>query len=270
VAELEFAVGSLGLKIARMDGAVPRTTRPDGTQHPWVDSLGHGSLYDYDPVWSKCQQLGVVPAFHGVGFGWGSRVSAQNYVHNHVGSFAAAQEAVCRSLVMGGAPRRFSGLHFAFLEGGVTWACQLYADLLGHFEKRNRDSVQQFNPAHFDVALAQELFGALARGRIAERRAQFDADTSRRTQAGQSLVSTTSLEAEGFDDFADAQLLSADDITDVFSRQFHFGCEADDPLTSIAFNRAMLPRGGVPRLHLRKRRSNADLDAARLLRPNGH
>ena len=36
-------------------------------------------------------------------------------------------------------------LRFAFLEGGVAWGAQLYADLLGHYEKRNRDAVQQLS-----------------------------------------------------------------------------------------------------------------------------
>jgi len=132
VAELHHAIGELGLKAVVLNGVVPRSTRPDGATRTWVDALGHESLYDYDPVWATCAELGLMPAFHGIGYGWGSRVSSTNYVHNHLGNFAAAQEAVCRSLVMGGAMRRFQDLRFSFLEGGVSWACQLYADLLGH------------------------------------------------------------------------------------------------------------------------------------------
>src|SRR5262249_36272226 len=33
-------------------------------------------------------------------------------------------------------------------------------------------------------------------------------------------------------------------IADIFERQFFFGCEADDPLTSLAFDARLLP-GGV-------------------------
>src|SRR5262249_39703114 len=50
VAELRHAVGELGLKTVVMNGAIPRTVRPDGVEAPWIDSLGHGSLYNYDPV----------------------------------------------------------------------------------------------------------------------------------------------------------------------------------------------------------------------------
>ena len=151
VAELDYAVGTLGLKAVVMSGTVPRTVRPDGSAASWVDTLGHDSLYDYGPLWARCVELGVVPAFHGIGYGWGSRVSPKNYVYNHLGNFAAAQEAACRSLIMGGVPRRYPELRLSFLEGGVAWAAQLYADLLGHYEKRNRDAVQMFDPARFDV-----------------------------------------------------------------------------------------------------------------------
>src|SRR5204863_1651161 len=80
LAELDFAIGDLGLKATMMEADVPRAVRPDGTRVPWVDTLGHGSLYSYDPVWQRCRELGVVASFHGVAFGWGSRVSATNYV----------------------------------------------------------------------------------------------------------------------------------------------------------------------------------------------
>ena len=151
VAELDYAVGTLGLKAVVMSGTVPRTVRPDGSAASWVDTLGHDSLYAYDPLWARCVELGVAPAFHGIGYGWGSRVSPKNYVYNHVGNFAAAQEAACRSLILAGVPRRYPELRLSFLEGGVAWAAQLYADLLGHYEKRNLDAVQVFDPARFDV-----------------------------------------------------------------------------------------------------------------------
>src|SRR5262245_30896181 len=133
LAELDYAVRQRGLKAVVMGGVIPRKERPDGSKIAWLDTLGHESLYDYDPVWQRCLELGVAPAFHAVGYGWGTRVSTRNYVHNHLGNFASAQEATCRSLFMGGVPRRFPGLRFAFLEGGVAWGCQLRADILGHY-----------------------------------------------------------------------------------------------------------------------------------------
>ena len=91
----------------------------------WVDTLGHDSDYDYDPLWQRCVELGVSPTFHSAAMGWGSRTSPTNYVYNHIGIFAAAGEALCRSLFLGGVPHRFPELRFAFLEGGVAWAASL-------------------------------------------------------------------------------------------------------------------------------------------------
>ena len=236
LAELDHAVGTLGLRAIVMNGVIPRTVRPDGTKVPWLDTLGHGSAHDYDPVWARCLELGVAPAFHGIGYGWGSRVSATNYVHNHLGNFAAAQEAVCRSLVMGGVPRRFPELRFLFLEGGVAWGAQLYADLLGHFEKRNRDTVGQFDPHRFDLELCGRLLDEFATGRIREHRARYEQTAARMKDAPPH-------ESLGTDDFAESQITDAAQIADIFSRQFSFGCEADDPLNALAFNRALLPLG---------------------------
>lgn len=224
--ELYHAVGELGLKAVVMTGVIPRAERPDGVVVPWIDTLGHDSAHDYDPLWAACEQLGVTPAFHGIGYGWGSRISPSNYVYNHLGSFAAAQEAVCRSLVMGGVPQRFPGLHFSFLEGGVSWACQLLADLLSHFEKRNRAAVVQFDPKEFDLSVGLELLGSHGREEMRDRHASFSA----LMRAFQSRD-----EAE-IDDFAASGLESVDDIIDVFTNRFSFGCEADDPLTRLAFD----------------------------------
>ena len=297
VAELDHAVGTLGLKAVVMNGVIPRATRPDGSPGAWVDTLGHGSAYDYDPLWARCAELGVAPAFHGVGYGWGSRVSASNYVYNHLGNFGAAQEAACRSLLMGGVTRRFPDLHFAFLEGGVAWAAQLYADVLGHYEKRNADVVGMFDPRRFDLEQCAQLLDGFATGRIADRRDRYERNAAKAKAAAPS-------DTLGFDDFAESQLTDPEQIVDIFTRQFHFGCEADDPLNALAFDGRVLPhgarlerdvrlrhrplgrarharrpargvgagrrrsarRGRVPRLHLRQRGADADRRQPRLLR----
>ena len=137
----EHAVGELGLKAVVMTVIVPRDRHPNGDSRPWIDTLGVDSQYDYDPVWRRCAELGVVPSFHGIGFGWGTRESRKSYMINHIGSFASAQEAACRSLMLSGVAARFPELRFAFLEGGVAWACQLLADTLGHYDKRNREAL---------------------------------------------------------------------------------------------------------------------------------
>jgi predicted TIM-barrel fold metal-dependent hydrolase len=235
VAELDYAIGVLGLKTVVMSGVVPRSVRPDGSTASWVDTLGHDSLHDYTPLWARCEQLGVVPAFHGIGYGWGSRVSPSNYVYNHLGNFAAAQEAACRSLVMGGVPKRHPKLRLSFLEGGVAWAAQLYADLLGHYEKRNRDAVQMFDPARFDVELAGELFAEFADGPLR--------GYAHRIEEGAKPLGDPNVSLYGIDDFAESGIAGLQDIVDVFTHQLSFGCEADDPMNALAFKNNMLPHG---------------------------
>lgn len=234
VEELDFAIGTLGLKAIRLEGTIPRNQRVDGSAASWVDTLGHESMYDYDPVWAKCAELGVVPTFHGVGFGWGSRTSSSNYVYNHVGCFSSAQEAVCRSLVLGGVTRRFPQLHFAFLEGGVAWAAELYVGLLGHFEKRNRDQIGSYDPARIDVELATDLFSRYAGGRLAPFSETFGDEV-------RALVSEP--RPGSVDDFAESGLETIADIEAMFSDQLYFGCEADDPLNPLAFDHELLPGG---------------------------
>ena len=157
-------------------------------------------------------------------------------MYNHLGNFAAAQEAACRSLVMGGVTRRFPELHFGFLEGGVAWAAQLYADLLGHYEKRNTDVVGMFDPRRFDLDLCAQLLDEFATGRIAERRDRYERNAAKAKAAAPS-------DTLGFDDFAESRLTDPEQIVDIFTRQFHFGCEADDPLNALAFDRRVLPHG---------------------------
>ena len=47
----------------------------------------------------------------------------------------------------------------------------------------------------------------------------------------------------GFDDFAESLVSAPEQIVDIFTRQFHFGCEADDALNALAFDRRVLPHG---------------------------
>jgi predicted TIM-barrel fold metal-dependent hydrolase len=234
ITELEFAVCELGLRAVMMGGAIPRPF--PGTDAPgarWVDGLGHASVHDYTPLWEKCVELGVSPTFHSTGAGWGSRTSPTNYVFNHIGNFAAAGELTARSLFFGGVPMRFPQLRFAFLEGGAAWACNLLSDLLGHWEKRNRDAIGRYDPAALDRAQLDAFFAQHAEGRMRER-----AD---RLASGLHMLSEPVAGDDVIDEFAESLVLGADDIVRVFTEQYFFGCEADDPMTAIAFDRARNP-----------------------------
>lgn len=236
IAELEYAVGELGLRAVMMGGAIPRPF--PGADTPgarWIDGLGHASIHDYTPLWERCVELGVSPTFHSTGAGWGARTSPTNYVFNHIGNFAAAGELTARSLLFGGVPMRFPQLRFAFLEGGAAWACSLLSDLLGHWEKRNRDAIGQYDPAALDRGQLDALFAQHSEGRMRER---VD-----RLADGLNMLSEPIGGDDIVDEFAESQITGPDDIVRIFTDRYFFGCEADDPMTALAFDRARNPFG---------------------------
>ena len=131
-------------------------------------------------------------------------MSTNNYVFNHIGNFAAAGELTARSLLMGGVPRRFPELRFAFQEGGTAWACNLYSDVIGHWEKRNAEAVRRYDPAELDRGMLTSLFDQFADGPVRERLSRID--------EGLALLSEPMPEGVSIDDFAESLLTSAEDI----------------------------------------------------------
>jgi predicted TIM-barrel fold metal-dependent hydrolase len=117
ISELNFVVNELRMRVVMLPGNVRRPLpiveqrAPEAARFGfWVDNLAIDSLYDYDPVWAKCIELGVAPTFHSSSMGWGSRNSISSYVYNHIGNFAAAGEAICKALLLGGVIRRLPEL----------------------------------------------------------------------------------------------------------------------------------------------------------------
>ncbi len=237
IAELDHAVGERGLKAVMMAGVVPRPVPgAEGTRGAqWIDCLGHDSEYDYDPVWKRCVELGVTPTFHAGGQGWGTRMSRTNYVFNHIGNFAAAGEAACRSLLMGGAPMRFPELTFGFLEGGVAWGLNLYADFLGHFEKRNRHQIGHYDPENLDRDALARYFEEYAPAAVRERMGALDQGLVMLSDPGEDRATS--------DEFAESGIEDAAEVKRIFEKQFFFGCEADDPMNALAFDSKVAPHG---------------------------
>ncbi len=233
IEELEFAARS-GIKVVMMASYVKRPIARVAREYPgaarfayWMDTFGLDSEYDYDPVWAKCTELGIAPTFHSVGYGWGSRLSISNYVHNHLGNFAASADAICRGLFMGGVPKRFPKLRFGFLEGGVSWARTLLCELAGHWEKRNRDALENYNPARADRELLRAMMERYG-GKQTEGRVQQIIDMLLGMQAG-------GADPALLDEFAPSGVKCMDDIRELFVERFYFGCEGDDPLNTLAF-----------------------------------
>jgi predicted TIM-barrel fold metal-dependent hydrolase len=243
IAELDHAVGTLGLKAILMPSFVRRPIAAVARKSPeaaryafWLDNFCLDSEYDYDAVWAKCRDLKVAPNFHSPTVGIGTRNSISSFVFNHIGHFAASAEAICKALLLGGVTRRFPELRFTFLEGGVGWACTLYHDLVGHWEKRNTKALEPYNPATRDERLMRTLFreygGEYGDGmveRIGEDRSQ--------------LLWGTEEDPARLDEWADSGVRRKEDIRDLFVPRFFFGCEGDDRLAALAFDRRCNPFG---------------------------
>ena len=241
IEELEFAVRQLGYKVVMVGGLMRRPVpalveeQPDASHLvEWYDVIGIASDHDYDPVWAKCRELRIAPSFHNGARSILLRNSPSNFCYNHIGHFASAGHAVCKALFFGGVTRRFPDLNFAFLEGGVGWACMLYADLIGHWEKRNRQAIERTNPTKLDRATLLQFAQKYGRDAVVE---------AVRRGEGLEADSTLTGGIEDLDDYFRCKIERAEDIRELFFPRFYFGCEADDPINAWAFNRRANPMG---------------------------
>jgi hypothetical protein len=125
--------------------------------------------------------------------------------------------------------RRFPTLNFAFLEGGVGWACGLYSDLIGHWKKRNPAALEDLNPANVDRDFITRLFREYGGRDVADK-------VEHLRNPGRSLSPRTADPAASLDDFAACGIEHPEDIRELFVPRFYFGCESDDPINAWAFN----------------------------------
>ncbi len=243
IEELEYAVGQRGYKAIMLRGnperVIPGAAEGADPQNAawYVDTIALDSPYDYDPFWQRCVELGVAVTQHSGSSRWPDRASTSNFTFNHVGHFAESNHAFAKSVFLGGVARRYPSLNFGFMEGGVSWACQMCADLIEHWEKRRRAGLQY--PAATDIG---ELRGLI--DRYGDRRLKASAEAIMGNL--DAFRPACSLEELGrpehvVDDFAAAGIESKEDVRAVFSDNFYFGCEADDRATMWAFD----PRMGV-------------------------
>ena len=239
IRELEYAVLELGHK-AVMIGTEIRKPIPAGGER-W-QSIAIDAPHDYDPFWKRCVELGVAPICHTSQIGSQTRQSPTNYVYNHLGMFAGGAEHFCRSLFMGGVTRRFPTLNFGLLEGGAA---------LG------RDAPQR----HRRALRKAQHHGPReeSRSRQGRRRSIGRALRSlRRRQAHQRTYSSQPQwcgkhrspsppppppPPELVDEFALSGMTEVEDLRGLFCERFYFGCEADDRMQSVAFNRRLSPVG---------------------------
>jgi hypothetical protein len=242
IAELERAA-ALGAKVAMIPSYVFRPIEKLAAKYPemevddrplWMDTYGLDSQHDYDPFWARAVELGMPLGCHSGGQGFPDRRSTSNYMFNHIGHFAQAGEAICKSLFFGGVSRRFPDLRIAFLEGGASFGVRVYADLFGRWEKRGAAALRRYRPEWLDAEQAVELLGRyggeLGEGRKDQMRGLIEA----RREAFR-------IDLERDDEFALAGIESPVDIRDRFIPNFFFGCEADDPTNVLAFRPELWP-----------------------------
>ena len=187
-------------------------------------------------MWDTCRELKVSPTLHRGSRGKFLRISVSNFCYNHIGHFAAASEAVCKSIFLGGVTRRYPDLNFAFLEGGVGFAVLLYADLINHWEICNREALEYTNPALLDLNMLHELaeqFGG---------KEMYDALKEGKGISHRSDESTTG-GLNDLDDYAVCEISDVSDFKSLFADRFYFGCEADDVINALAFNTNVNPFG---------------------------
>jgi predicted TIM-barrel fold metal-dependent hydrolase len=237
IEELEYTVRRRGFKVVMLPSYVKRPIRavvddaPDVARFAWrADTFGIDSEHDYDPVWAKCVELGVVASFHTPGEGSTFHDSISNAVYNHVGHFATAATATCKSLFLGGVSQRFRDLRFLFLEGGVGWARSLLADLTSHWEKRSLEGLaRDSDPRLADAELFLELY-------------REHGGTLRQPMSVDDLAARWAVHPEDpTDSFAGVDLATKDELRRLFVEPFYFGCEGDDPLMPAAFDAARNP-----------------------------
>src|SRR5215475_9129462 len=159
--ELEYAVRQRGFKAIMLRGnqerPIPGAAQGiDRQKAAWYcDTIALDSPYNYEPFWQRCVELGVAVTQHSGSGRWQDRASISNFTYNHVGHFAESNHAFARGVFLGGLVRRYPNLNFGFMEGGISWACQMCLDLIEHWEKRRRVGLQY--PSTTDVTELQQF-----------------------------------------------------------------------------------------------------------------
>ena len=234
--ELDFVTKQLGSKVGMFGSALPRKVpsveggdKDTGRLAVWYEVFGIDSIYDYDPVWQKCREVGIAPTFHSSGSNQALRNSPTNFTYNHIGHFADAGHAAAKGIFLGGVTRRFPELRFAFLEGGVGWGAQLFGDLMEHWERRNAKALENMRPDKLDRKLLLELVEKYGYQEHAAALKERDGwpDPEMHLTGG----------VADLDDFAACKFTRKEDWIDLYAKPYYFGCEADDRMNATAFSK---------------------------------
>jgi len=112
----------------------------------------------------------------------------------------------------------------------------LYADLIGHWDKRNRQAIEATNPDKLDLGALlgyAQKYGGGALVEAVRRGEGLEGDSNSKLTGG----------LEDLDDYFRCKIGAKSDLRDLFVPRFYFGCEADDPVNAWAFNKKANPMG---------------------------
>jgi len=240
LAELDYAAKDLGYRAIMIRGnqerPIPAAAEGVEAQKAawYCDNIALDSPFDYEPFWQRCEELKVAVTHHSGSPRWVDRASITNFTYNHVGHFAEANHAFARGVFLGGIVRRHPKLNFGFMEGGVSWGCQLYLDLIEHWEKRRRAGLQ--DPGSTDRKEMERLIRDYGDARLKAAAAAIvnEPDVFRPERSLAELTRPEDLH----DDFDAAGISSKDDVRSTFDH-YYFGCEADDRATMWAFDKRL-------------------------------
>jgi hypothetical protein len=237
VKELGFKVIMISNHVKRPIPALAREVKDSSTVRYYIDSLAYESPHDYDTFWKACVDLKVAVTAHSGSMSWHGRESINNFSFNHIGHFAAASHAFARALIFGGVVKRFPDLRFGLLEGGVGWACNLFTDLIAHWEKRSRGPMEKhLRPTNLDKNMLKDLFTRFGGPVFEEKMDELITSTSivPPFKTNEELTHRE-YALNQIDDFELAGVSTVHDLKRQFVDHFYFGAEADDPMTAWAF-----------------------------------
>ena len=257
ITEAKFLKQELGIKAIMLVGAFPRNIPANSDQAAqeassyykkaqapyYIEALGLDNQYDYDPLWQTFVDLNIAVTAHGGSRDWPDRMSWSNDVYNHIDHFANGNHTFAKAVFLGGVVKRFPTLNFAFLEGGMGWGTSLCCDLQGHWEKRNWPAMQKnLRPSNLNLPELRKLIEQHGGPRMKDRIDDiFKSIEWNKHNADPVYLSER--EKEHYDDFSHlGPIKSKREIAELYSRNFYFGCEADDPTTMFAFDPRMKVR----------------------------
>ena len=236
IEELEHAVKKLGLKVVMMASMVRRRNSGDadaGGAHP-VRLVRHARTRQRVWLWSGLGEMRRVGSLADLSFGlarnrdFACRPPISSTTTSAISRPRARRCARrCSWAAWRAAFRLWRWASWKAASDGLAGST---SDLIGHWKKRNREALEEVNPANLDTAKLAKLVGQYG-GRWVE---QF---RDNRKRSSDPICTPNIGGIKELDDYAACGIKRPEDIRDLFVNNFYFGCEADDPLNAYAFNR---------------------------------